>query len=117
MNELQTIDWANCLELSNNKENLAKELLQMFVADLPASSAAIENAFNNQDTQDLANQAHRLHGACCYVGVPKLRSTVRLLESAAKTGDLDSCVPLLQDMRDEIKAVTELVAKGGYDHS
>lgn len=79
-----TIDWELSLKLSNNKAELAKELLLMLVADLPGYEADIRIAHTQHNTAELLDHLHKLHGACCYCGVPALRTLVKDAEAEIK---------------------------------
>jgi len=79
------IIWEQCLELANDKEEVAKELLEMFVTDLPTVSEQLREAFSNQNLSDLEDIVHKLHGGSCYCGVPKLKSAAAELEKYLKT--------------------------------
>jgi two-component system, NarL family, sensor histidine kinase BarA len=80
------IDWSRSLELSNNKPELAVELLDMLVADLPKFKEQIQASFEQKDRSMLKHYLHKLHGACCYCGVPQLRSLVKTTEEDIQAG-------------------------------
>lgn len=84
MNEQQltAIDWGLCLKLAGNQASLAREMLDSLVAALPSDLNTIMAAYQQQNLVALRAEVHRLHGACCYVGVPQLRSYAKELESA-----------------------------------
>lgn len=77
-----SIDWPMCVELAGNKIDLAKDMLSMLIDSLPVDKANIKQAYNSKDMKQLREHVHRLHGACCYVGVPRLKSIARDLENA-----------------------------------
>ena len=79
------IDWAESLKLSNNKIDLAEEILSMFIADLPDFKAKIQESLAKGDHETLEQHVHKLHGACCYCGVPKLKGLLNQLESNIKS--------------------------------
>jgi two-component system sensor histidine kinase BarA len=75
----KTIDWESSLKLANNKPALAKELLTLLVNELPQFRTHINDAYVNKDFKELHRHIHKLHGATCYCGVPKLREIAALL--------------------------------------
>lgn len=79
-----TIDWESCLALANNRKELALELLSMLVADMPIYEHKIRETYAQHDLTALKQQLHKLHGACCYCGVPALRTLVRTAEDEIK---------------------------------
>lgn len=82
-----TLDWQECLRLCGNKEEVARELLTMFATELPNMREAIRLAFDKKDFEQFQEEIHKLHGACCYVGVPQLRALSEAIEVQLKTHD------------------------------
>lgn len=81
--ELQpAIDWEACNNLANNNNETAGELLSMFVNDLPNVIDQFLVALDKEDFSELNAQAHKLHGATCYVGVPNLKTLIAQFESS-----------------------------------
>jgi len=79
-----SIDWQACIQLANNNEAIAGELLMMFVNDLPSVVENFSTTLKNKNFESLEAQAHKLHGATCYVGVPDLKRLVASFEKAMK---------------------------------
>jgi two-component system sensor histidine kinase BarA len=84
MDDATTFDWELCLTQCNNNEALAKELFGLFLAELPEYKQKIMDAQMNTDKKSLLDSIHKLHGACCYIGVPKLRNLVAEAETVLK---------------------------------
>lgn len=76
------IDWQKCLKLAGGQEALAADMLLSLVAELPAAQTAINNAHQNGQLEIMREEVHRLHGVCCYSGVPILKDAVSALENA-----------------------------------
>lgn len=110
----KTIDWGQCLELTNGKESLSLELLTMFVDNLDKERQSLNEAMASGDLANLSAKAHKLHGACCYAGVPKLKNLVRNLEQAAKDNDKEDCQALYHNILEEMTNVENLLASGDY---
>jgi two-component system sensor histidine kinase BarA len=72
-NNIQAIDWNLSLKLAANKADLAKDMLNGLVATLPAELANIQAAKNNHP--ELLKLVHKLHGAVCYCGLPRLKKS------------------------------------------
>ena len=79
------IDWQQCLILANNNAEIANDLLTLFIADLPSVLMNMNKSVSDEDYSKLKDQAHRLHGATCYCGVPRLKLAVQNLEKHLKT--------------------------------
>lgn len=109
--DLKTIDWTLCLKLAGNKEDLAQEMLDMLVTGLPTDHTNISHSYTDHDFTSLRNHVHRLHGACCYVGVPKLKSIAKALETAIINSDTELVDKLINDLDLEIGALLELYSQ------
>jgi two-component system, NarL family, sensor histidine kinase BarA len=81
------IDIALCLKLANFKQDLAIDMFTMLVDGLEADISHIETALANNDAADLLDRVHKLHGACCYTGVPQLKAAAQRFEFAIKNED------------------------------
>lgn len=79
------VDKALGLKLSNGRPELAAELLEMLLQDLQQQHADIHRALDEAMLGDALELIHRLHGACCYCGVPQLKDACHRLELHIKT--------------------------------
>jgi two-component system sensor histidine kinase BarA len=98
-----TIDWDFCLKQSNNNPKIAKELLSLLAKELPIFKKQLQNADQNKFILDVV---HKLHGACCYVGVPKLRELVERTETQLKK---DITTDIAQNLLHIIEAIDEVL--------
>jgi len=57
--------------------DISDELMSMFMEMLPESHQNIQQAHLDSDFDALLHHTHKLHGACCYVSLPNLK-TMRL---------------------------------------
>ncbi len=96
------LDWPQSLKMANHKPELARSMLQMLVDSIPDARQAIGEARDSGDAEVLKAQIHKFHGACCYVGVPRLKACARDLETALKTGDAEREVILLPQLLKEM---------------
>ncbi|NVK56351.1 MAG: response regulator [Alteromonadaceae bacterium] len=81
---LPTLDWQLALKRANQNRDLAIELLRDFIQHLPNASEIIRDEWNNRNFQGVQDEIHKLHGACCYTGVPRLQALADEMESALK---------------------------------
>lgn len=72
------------LQLSNNKQDLAEQLLTMLLSSLPEARANMARAWEAENYEALLDETHKLHGATRYCGVPALRESLHSLESSLK---------------------------------
>lgn len=87
------------LERARNKPTLAKEFLHDLLRDLPTMRAALRHHFDAGKRDALLEETHRLHGASCYCGAPRLQRSSHALEALLKqNGDDDSISTALQTL-------------------
>lgn len=102
----QHIDWQLALKQAANKPDLAREMLQMLVDTIPDNMQQIEQAVNANDHQQLQHLIHKLNGACCYTGVPRLNKLANEIESALKRETAIADIePELLELQDELQHV------------
>lgn len=63
-----------------NTVDAGEDILQLFMQELPAEMQLMRQEYKAQNYRELGRLVHRLHGACCYVEVPKLYAAVRELD-------------------------------------
>ncbi|EGU49236.1 hybrid sensory histidine kinase BarA [Vibrio ichthyoenteri ATCC 700023] len=103
------IDWQAALKQSANKEDLAKEMLQMLLDYMPEVSAIVEQALESDsfDVEQLIHHVHKLHGSCSYCGVPRLKNVCATIEKALRSGsNIEDIEPELFELQDEMEKVT-----------
>ncbi len=103
--DMSSIDWQLAIERSNHNERAAKELLGVFLAQLPQMRDTISEAAKSLNYDQLQQQIHKLNGACCYTGVPKLRSLCDEIESALKRNETEAAVGRLEALYEEIESI------------
>ncbi len=96
------IDWRDILKITNNKPELAKEMVAMLGAELPDMKTDINHAHRTKQFRNLLEKVHKLHGSCCYCGVPQLKNIAATLEMKLKRQDYQQIEPLLQALNHEI---------------
>lgn len=64
--------------LNGNREHI-DALRKLFLAELPAVSERVRNAFRNEDFQGLHDELHRLRASCGFVGATRLQQAVQAL--------------------------------------
>ena len=69
----QSFDWQETLALAQHNDALANELLSLLQGTLETHRNVFQAALAEDDHAMMQREAHKLYGACCYVGVPKLR--------------------------------------------
>ena len=91
------------------KVALAIDMLQMLIDSIPQNISAIETAVSSQDSEELLRVIHKLHGACCYTGVPQLKELAHSIETALKQkSSLVDIEPEILEILDELKLVATI---------
>lgn len=103
----KTLDWELSLQLANNKADLAKDMLKMMVESNHETGRVIHAAYQAQDFDDLLQHIHKLHGASCYVGTPRLKSLSNQYETKLKKQQYNLLEDLHSELIAELKAITE----------
>lgn len=83
------IDWELATQLAGGNLKLAKELLTMFVGSLDTELANIDELYQEKSYEALADVIHRLHGGISYCGLPALKQTIKVFETALKSQKYD----------------------------
>lgn len=73
MPTVMPIDFKQLKKLTNNNSDLANDLLNMFVAELPTIREQIKQSWSIKNYQQLESFVHRLHGSCCYCAANELK--------------------------------------------
>ncbi|PMH43841.1 two-component sensor histidine kinase BarA [Vibrio sp. 10N.286.49.B3] len=109
------IDWQAALKQSANKEDLARDMLQMLVEYIPEIDVVVEAAIeeSNYSPDELIHHIHKLHGSSSYCGVPRLKSLCATIEQVLRSGGtIEEVEPELFELQDEMDKV--IVASAPY---
>ncbi|NOH64183.1 two-component sensor histidine kinase BarA [Vibrio sp. RE88] len=107
------IDWQAALKQSANKEDLARDMLQMLIDFIPEVSNVVEAALEDDDfdSETLIHHVHKLHGSSSYCGVPRLKKVCATIEKALRSGaSFEDIEPELFELQDEMEKVTASAA-------
>jgi two-component system sensor histidine kinase BarA len=97
------IDWAIAMQRAGGKADLALDMLNMLLDSLPEARDSIATATDENDHEAVLRHVHKLHGACCYTGVPRLKNLALLIESHIKKAqNTNDIMPELYELIDEI---------------
>jgi two-component system sensor histidine kinase BarA len=97
--QLTHLDWHLALKRANGNASAAQDVFEQFILQLPALIADIEHHSQQQHFSQLLSVVHKLHGACCYTGVPLLHGYCGETESLLKN----------QQQQESLIAVAKLI--------
>ena len=104
------VNISECLNLAKNDPELAHDMLDMLIHSLDDEKANISSAQNAVDYAQMYDHVHRLHGASCYCGVPRLKEITKKLDSKLRNdeiSEIDKDLVSLYLAIDEMKAWAE----------
>ncbi|MFT4929677.1 MAG: two-component system sensor histidine kinase BarA, partial [Phenylobacterium sp.] len=102
------IDWALARQRAGGKTDLAIDMLTMLLDSLPQSAKEIQLGIDEMNTESILKHVHKLHGASCYTGVPKLKELANTIETQLKkVPDADLVMPELFELVDEMDNLLE----------
>lgn len=102
------IDWSLCIQRVSGNKTLAKEFLFHFVIELQKNREEFIQLMQDKNIAELERVAHKLHGACCFCGVPTLQQQVIKLENLAKNAqDIQEIQHVFNDLIQSIDDVLE----------
>ncbi len=99
------IDWALCLKHAAHNESAANEILQKIIDDLPATKSLIDKAYQAKNFTELKTIIHKVHGGCCYSGLPNLKNLSAEIEQSLEneeTAQLTMLIDSIQTAMDQI---------------
>ena len=82
--DTSAINWQLSIEKVAGDAFFAKDYLTGFVAELHKNRDEFLSLARENDINGLASLTHKLHGACCFCGVPALQAQVMRVEKKAK---------------------------------
>ena len=100
------IDWQLCVQKVSGNQALAEEFLAKFIEELQKNREEFLHLMHEKDLKGLGETAHKLHGACCFCGVPLLQKKVMQLEKQAlRVSKTEELAGLFAEMIQSIDAV------------
>jgi two-component system sensor histidine kinase BarA len=111
----QPINWERSIQLAGNNPQLAHEMLNGLIENIPQAKKLIQKAYNNKNYAQLREEVHKLHGACCYCGVGPLKMVVEKLESAAAKSSATECDIHIKEFKTQVKNVLSNYEEIIYD--
>jgi two-component system sensor histidine kinase BarA len=80
----EVINYQQALEQADGNEELAKELFEMLLNELPVLKQKLNIAIKENDIQGCWDHTHKIYGSTAYCGVPALREAAFIMESTVK---------------------------------
>lgn len=112
-NKKHIFDKADLFERLMGDEDLAKEVIELFLDDIPPKLIAMKEAFAKGDTPLLKRLAHAVKGAAANIGAGAFRDCASRMERAGEAGDVDKTASLLPQIDGQFKSLKNALALSG----
>ena len=96
-------------EFTKDSNKLLRELLEIFVKEIPGIQKEIKVAFDSQEIQKLDDLLHKLYGSCIYCGLDRLKLSLETLKDSVSNGNYSE--DLFNLFNKEIENVVKAVKK------
>ncbi|MBM0740660.1 Hpt domain-containing protein [Phormidium sp. CLA17] len=104
------IDWNRLHQISDHNPEFELELLQMFAEDAEQHLNQLEAAIATQDFAALEQQAHYIKGSSANVGLRPMQVAAAILETQARSHQLDNPTPQLLMLQQTLKTLQTFIA-------
>ena len=104
----KVFDRAGLLDRAMGDEDLARQVVEAFIEDLPRQIAALEDALAQGDAPLVWRWAHTIKGAAANVGALALSKTAAEIEAAGKAKDLDQAAALFPKINDAFETLKDM---------
>ncbi|HTM64459.1 MAG TPA: Hpt domain-containing protein [Gammaproteobacteria bacterium] len=111
LESMPVIDWEEGIRLAGHKKELARDILNLLTRDLTRDLNVIHELYQSKKYQELAKAVHKLHGAVCYAGTPRLKTVLAALETRLKTNIMDGSSSLFDQLDTEVGRLLEQVSE------
>jgi len=95
------------LELAGGNQDLARQMFEMLLNELPTLQAGMNEAHHNGDNAALYDHVHKINGSTRYCGVPAVGKAANDLELLIKDEN-DELESSLSKLNDEIERLLAL---------
>ena len=110
---MQTFDKSSLLDRLCGDEELAREIVGIFLEDSPQQIASLKDALERNDAEGVRLYAHSLKGSSGNVAAQALHAVALQLEQAGRSGDLPKAAALLPELEQAFAHLREeLIASG-----
>jgi len=101
------LDWPLTLQRSMGKEDLAVDMLEMFINSLPEISEHLEQALaRSLSRSEFQKIIHKFHGGAACCGVLPIQNLADQIERGLRKGaDIDDVEPEIFELQEAIETV------------
>jgi len=88
-------------------ENLLNKSINLFQQFAPKQLEKLDDALEQQNTQELSNIAHSLKSACANLGALKLAACAESIEAISRQGHTENVATLLKTLKQQLPTIIE----------
>jgi HPt (histidine-containing phosphotransfer) domain-containing protein len=110
MMTMPILDRQSLLTRLDGDEELAGEILALFIEDAPLQLSELDSALTAHSLEQVARVAHTIKGAAANIGGLRVEQAARALEAAARAGSEHAVGELAADLRVSIADLIEAIA-------
>jgi HPt (histidine-containing phosphotransfer) domain-containing protein len=97
-------------------EKVCREIIGMFLEDLPGQIESMEDAVKKGDPVLVQRLAHTIKGASASVGAVALQKAALEMEKAGKSGDMGKAAGMLDAVKETSEILKKILKKMNIEH-
>jgi len=103
------LDIRKALDMMGDDEDLLREALAIFMADLPRKLEELRHGLRDNDLERVKRAAHTLKGASASICAENVRGISQKMEESALSGDLDAVSQSTPQLEQELKKLAAAI--------
>lgn len=106
-------DKASLVSRMLGDERLAREIISVFLDDIPNKIVTLKQALENRDASDVRDNAHAIKGAAMNTSALALKDIAYLMEEAGEAADIDKAITLMPEMEKQFDLLKITLVQAG----
>ena len=106
MDDDPSFDLAEALRQTGDDESVLREIMELFLKDLPNREADLRTAVERRDAKLLERAAHTIKGSCAGFGAFAAREAAQRLEVLGREGRFDGAAESIDRLSKEAARLT-----------
>ncbi len=106
-------DKASLVNRMMGDEELAREIIGVFLDDVPNKIAILKQALENREASDVRDHAHAIKGAAMNTSALALKDIAYLMEEAGEAADIDKAITLMPEIEKQFELLKDTLVQAG----
>ena len=111
--EFVMISWDFIIKICGDEE-IAKEVVKMFLNDSPHCVKSMTEAVQAQDAKLIKLYAHSLKGAASHIGAVELSQRAYQLECAGRDKNIEQAIVLFEQIQEEYEKIISFLSQSNW---